>query len=123
MESGTGTGKSVAYLVPAILWASATGNKIVISTNTINLQEQLIQKDLPSLADCLGVEFRYCLVKGRSNYVCHRKLAILSNEMEDETSDDFRLAFAEFISELANVPTGSRSDFHLEAPGEIWDSV
>jgi len=123
MESGTGTGKSVAYLVPAILWASATGNKIVISTNTINLQEQLIQKDLPSLADCLEVEFRYCLVKGRSNYVCHRKLAILSNEMEDETSDDFRLAFAEFISELANVPTGSRSDFHLEAPGEIWDSV
>lgn len=123
MESGTGTGKSIAYLVPSILWASATGNKVVISTNTINLQEQLIHKDLPSLADCLGVEFKYCLVKGRSNYVCLRKLAILSNEMENEVRDDFRLAFAEFISELARVPTGSRSDFHLEAPGEIWDRI
>jgi len=108
MESGTGTGKSIAYLVPAILWSSTTGNKVVISTNTINLQEQLIHKDLPSLVECLGVEFKYCLVKGRPNYVCLRKLAVVSNEMEDETDDAFRLAFAEFISELAHVPTGTR---------------
>ncbi|NLJ59414.1 MAG: hypothetical protein GX338_00525 [Firmicutes bacterium] len=123
MESGTGTGKSIAYLVPAILWSSTTGNKVVISTNTINLQEQLIHKDLPSLVECLGVEFKYCLVKGRPNYVCLRKLAVVSNEMEDETDDAFRLAFAEFISELAHVPTGTRSDFHLETPDEIWDRI
>ena len=123
VESGTGTGKSIAYLVPAILWASNTGNKVVISTNTINLQEQLIHKDLPSLINSLDMEFRYCLVKGRSNYVCLRKLAMLSSEMEDEVDDDLRLAFTEFISELSQVTTGSRSDFHLEAPAEIWDRV
>ncbi len=123
VESGTGTGKSIAYLVPAILWASNTGSKVVISTNTINLQEQLIHKDLPSLINSLDMEFRYCLVKGRSNYVCLRKLAMLSSEMEDEVDDDLRLAFAEFISELSHVTTGSRSDFHLEAPVEIWERV
>lgn len=123
MESGTGTGKSVAYLVPAIMWASMTGKKVVVSTDTINLQEQLISKDLPSLAQCLGLEFRYCLVKGRSNYVCLRKLATFSREMEDEPDSTLRDAFADFISELAVVPQGSRSDFRLEIPSEIWDSI
>lgn len=123
VESGTGTGKSIAYLVPAILWASNTGKKVVISTNTINLQEQLIHKDLPSLASSLDVGFRYCLVKGRPNYVCLRKLAMLSSEMEDEANDDLRPALTEFISALSLVTTGSRSDFHLEVPVEIWNRV
>ena len=123
MESGTGTGKSIAYLVPAIMWACMTDKKVVISTNTINLQEQLIHKDLPSLTDSLGWEFRYCLVKGRSNYICLRKLALLSSAMEDDPDNDLILDFTEFISELANVPTGSRSDFDLEVPSAIWDTV
>ena len=123
MESGTGTGKSIAYLVPTIMWASMTGKKVVISTNTINLQEQLIHKDLPSLTDCLGLKFRYCLVKGRSNYVCLRKLTMFSRQMEDEPDYELRLAFTEFISDLTHVPTGSKSDFHQEVPGKIWDSI
>ncbi len=72
VESGTGTGKSIAYLVPAILWARTSGEKVVISTNTINLQEQLMYRDLPLLSGALGFEFRYTLVKGRSNYLCRR---------------------------------------------------
>jgi len=73
VEAGTGTGKSLAYLVPAIRWALANGERVIVSTNTINLQEQLVRSDLPLLAAHLGVRFRAALVKGRGNYFCLRK--------------------------------------------------
>lgn len=69
-EAGTGTGKSLAYLVPAILWAVRNDRRIVISTNTKTLQEQLFYKDLPLLEKVLGEPFRATLLKGRSNYIC-----------------------------------------------------
>ena len=74
IEAGTGTGKSLAYLVPAILWTLASRERLVVSTNTINLQEQLIRKDLPFLQRATGLDFRVELVKGRSNYLCKRRL-------------------------------------------------
>ena len=73
VEAGTGTGKSLAYLVPALLWAHSNKERVVISTRTINLQEQLIRKDLPFLQRTSGIEFYAVLVKGRSNYFCHRR--------------------------------------------------
>ena len=73
VEAGTGTGKSLAYLVPALLWARANQERVVISTRTINLQEQLIRKDLPFLQRATGIEFYAVLVKGRSNYFCLRR--------------------------------------------------
>ncbi len=73
IEAGTGTGKSLAYLVPALLWALSNGERVVVSTNTINLQQQLISKDLPLLQRASGLEFRAVLVKGRSNYLCLRR--------------------------------------------------
>ena len=75
VEAGTGTGKSLAYLVPAIHWSRQTGERVIVSTQTINLQEQLVAVDLPLLAVHLGVPFRAALVKGRGNYVCLRKTA------------------------------------------------
>jgi len=69
-EAGTGTGKSVAYLIPAILWALANGRRIIVSTNTKNLQEQLFYKDLPLLARALALPMRVVLLKGRGNYLC-----------------------------------------------------
>jgi len=87
-EAGTGTGKSLAYLVPAILFAVKNRERVVISTNTINLQEQLIGKDLPFLAKHLGVEFKSVLLKGRSNYLCRRKTDFAVTERDslfDET--------------------------------------
>src|SRR5690606_19825231 len=72
-EAGTGTGKSIAYLVPAIHWAQVNRERTVVSTNTINLQEQLVGKDLPFLRRALGVPFRFALVKGRNNYVSIRR--------------------------------------------------
>jgi ATP-dependent DNA helicase DinG len=74
VEAGTGVGKSFAYLVPAADFAVTSGKKSVISTDTISLQEQLVRKDLPFVSKILPDEFKFCLVKGRSNYLCLRRL-------------------------------------------------
>ena len=74
VEAGTGVGKSLAYLIPAILFALARKKKAVICTHTINLQEQLTQKDLPMLEVVLPVKFAFTMLKGRSNYLCSRRL-------------------------------------------------
>ncbi|MBN2707290.1 MAG: hypothetical protein JXR89_12745, partial [Deltaproteobacteria bacterium] len=73
-EAGTGVGKSLAYLIPAALWAIRRQQRVVISTNTINLQEQLLDKDLPVLIRDLGLPVKAVLVKGRANYLCRRRL-------------------------------------------------
>src|SRR5215813_12261992 len=74
VEAGTGVGNSLAYLVPAILFAVAQKKKAVVSTHTINLQEQLTEKDLPMLRQILPVEFEFTMLKGRANYLCTRRL-------------------------------------------------
>ena len=74
IEAGTGTGKSFAYLVPAILWAVKHKQRTVISTHTIALQEQLIQKDIPQALKILDVDIKATLVKGMGNYACLKKL-------------------------------------------------
>src|SRR5512136_1969352 len=74
VEAGTGVGKSLAYLIPAILFAVANAKKAVVSTHTINLQEQLTEKDLPLLERILPVRFKFTMLKGRQNYLCTRRL-------------------------------------------------
>src|SRR3954471_8736780 len=74
VEAGTGVGKSLAYLIPAILFAVRHKKKAVVSTHTINLQEQLTQKDLPMLEQILPVDFSFTMLKGRGNYLCTRRL-------------------------------------------------
>src|SRR6266403_2462729 len=74
IEAGTGVGKSLAYLTPAVLWAIEEHKKAIVSTHTINLQEQLLYKDIPILKKILPVEFEAALVKGRQNYLCPRRL-------------------------------------------------
>src|SRR2546423_5863812 len=74
VEAGTGVGKSLAYLIPAILYAVANKKKAIVSTHTINLQEQLIEKDLPMLEKILPVQFSFTMLKGRANYLCTRRL-------------------------------------------------
>ncbi|MFT7512192.1 MAG: ATP-dependent DNA helicase DinG [Candidatus Omnitrophota bacterium] len=74
VEAGTGTGKSIAYLVPAVMAALEQNVRVVVSTQTISLQEQLMHKDIPMLKHCLGRDFKAVLAKGRSNYICKRRL-------------------------------------------------
>ncbi len=80
VEAGTGTGKSIAYLLPAIHWAVQNGRRVLVSTNTINLQEQLAEKDVPDLQKILPFEFRAAVLKGRSHYVCPSRLQLMRRQ-------------------------------------------
>lgn len=122
IEAGTGTGKSLAYLVPSILWAVRNNQRVVVSTNTINLQEQLIKKDLPFLARNSSIEFKAVLVKGRSNYVCLRKLEQVEAEpslFPDEASEELT-AIIEWSKACQD---GCRSDLSFTPRHSSWEEV
>jgi ATP-dependent DNA helicase DinG len=122
-EAGTGVGKSFAYLVPSILFAVRNRKKAVICTHTINLQEQLFEKDLPLLAGILGVEFSFAMLKGRSNYLCTRRL---QRAMQQAGSLFTTPEVAELrrIWEWSRTTTdGSLSDFDLEPDPSVWEHV
>jgi len=87
VEAGTGTGKSMAYLLPAIAWACTNGDKVLVSTNTKNLQEQLYRKDLPFLMELLPGRFEPALLKGRRNYLCVRRFVHLMRHFERELAE------------------------------------
>ena len=120
VEAGTGVGKSLAYLIPAALHALQNGDRVVISTNTINLQEQLLQHDIPALREVLvdagvlkeGAELRASLLKGRANYLCLRKwTAGYGANMADP--DFARLASAMLLW-LPETESGDRSELSLD---------
>lgn len=122
IEAGTGTGKSIAYLIPAILWAAQKGEATVISTNTINLQEQLISKDIPLLLKALGIKVKAVLVKGMSNYLCIRKL--------HDAQDEKLLLPPDEAAELEQIEKwgqrtndGSRSDLPFVPTPQTWERV
>jgi ATP-dependent DNA helicase DinG len=123
IEAGTGTGKSFAYLVPSILYALLNKERVVISTNTINLQEQLMHKDIPFLQKTLGRKFRGTIVKGRGNYVCHRKL-LSEIEHVDLFPDEDDYAVIKSIYEWsAKTRDGSLSDLNFVPHHELWERV
>ncbi|MGE5532299.1 MAG: ATP-dependent DNA helicase [Bacteroidota bacterium] len=101
VEAGTGVGKSLAYLVPSIIWARENGKPVIVSTNTRNLQEQLITSDLPLLAKALPVSFQAALLKGRGNYPCMRSLSWLITDAGGSLFWGERLALAHLVSWLA----------------------
>jgi ATP-dependent DNA helicase DinG len=121
VEAGTGTGKSVAYIIPAALWALHNQARVVISTNTINLQEQLINKDIPDVREALGVpELRATVLKGRSNYLCPRRLENFRRRGPD-TVEELRV-LAKLLVWLQFTRTGDRGEINLNGPveREIW---
>lgn len=123
VEAGTGVGKSFAYLVPLILAAKMRDTQAVVSTYTIGLQEQLIQKDIPFLERHLGVDFKAVLVKGRSNYLCLRRLA----RAEQMSGDLFRgdqSAELERLRAWSRVTKdGSLQELHEQPTNEVWNAV
>jgi DNA polymerase-3 subunit epsilon/ATP-dependent DNA helicase DinG len=116
VEAGTGTGKSMAYLIPAALWAIENDSRVVISTNTINLQDQLINKDIPDLQDALSLDLRAIVLKGRSNYICPRRLEILRRR-GPENEEELRV-LAKVLVWLEGTETGDRSEINLNGPLE-----
>jgi len=122
VEAGTGTGKSLAYLIPAVRWAQENGERTVLSTNTINLQEQLARKDLPLVQSIVG-DVRWALVKGRGNYISIRR-AFLAAEgqaslFEDDRAEEMR-ALLEWVE---STEDGSRSDLPFTPQNDTWDEV
>ena len=120
VEAGTGTGKSMAYLLPAALWALKNGQRVVISTNTINLQDQLINKDIPDLRDAMGINLSAAVMKGRSNYMCPRRLENFRRRGPDN-ADEIRV-LAKVLVWLQTSTTGDRNELNLNGPVErdIW---
>jgi len=116
VEAGTGTGKSFAYLIPAVEFALKNSTRVVISTNTITLQDQLIKKDIPDLAKALGSEVRATVVKGRGNYLCPRRLEGLRKN-GPENADELRV-LAKVLVWIHQGGTGDRSEINLNGPAE-----
>ena len=125
-EAGTGTGKSLAYLVPAILWSVKNDDPVIVSTNTKNLQAQLFQKDLPFLERALGGAFRYALIKGRSNYLCVRKFLMLLANAERELTAGQRFDILPLLTWLNGTETGDIAEnagFLGGMESELWGRV
>jgi ATP-dependent DNA helicase DinG len=117
LEAGTGTGKSLAYLVPAALWALANKSKVVVSTYTRTLQAQLVRDDLPMVQRALGPTFKHAVLKGRNNYLCRRKLEIAGRDAEGTA------ALRRVVDWAATTVTGDISDAGFEVDDETWDLV
>ena len=118
VEAGTGTGKSIAYLIPAIARALARGEKVIVSTATHTLQEQLLGKDLPFLREWLPWEFDAVLLKGRSNYLSLRRWRrYLSEPCHD--SDELRFKL-KVLAWLNKTDSGDRSELRLQGKEEVF---
>jgi len=120
-EAGTGVGKSYAYLIPAFYWALENKERVIISTGTINLQQQLCEKDIPAVERITGKKINYILMKGRQNYVCKRRLndaASILDLFEEESDELKKLAEWAAVTE-----TGDKSDLSFMPSENVWTKV
>jgi ATP-dependent DNA helicase DinG len=124
VEADTGVGKSIAYLVPSILWALKSVGKVVISTNTINLQEQLLFKDIPFLKHIIPYDFNAVIVKGRQNYICLRRFQrTLDEEKEFLLGSEYEEEIKYLQKWLRNTRDGTLQDIENQPPYQLWDDV
>jgi len=123
VEAGTGVGKSLAYLIPAIKFAVQTGRKAIISTHTINLQEQLMGKDIPIVRKLTGLDFSAVLLKGRGNYLCPARLKRAMDQTKElftSTEDDELKAIYDWSLETTD---GTMSDMDFQPSHKVWSQV
>ncbi|HHU36295.1 MAG TPA: helicase [Treponema sp.] len=120
-EAGTGVGKSYAYLLPVIEWALTNQERVVVSTGTINLQQQLMEKDIPAASGILGKKVKAVLMKGRQNYVCLRRLAEALEEKDffDEDLEELEQIFLW----AQTTQDGSKSDLPFLPRDSIWSRI
>src|SRR5881227_3335958 len=122
-EAGTGVGKSLAYLVPGILFAIEQHKKAIISTHTINLQEQLLYKDIPILKKILPVEFKAALIKGRQNYLCPRRLERAFQQANELFTGPEQNELNRLAEWSRTTRDGSLSDLSVEPDPKVWAQV
>jgi ATP-dependent DNA helicase DinG len=123
VEAGTGVGKSLAYLLPSVLHARRTGRKALISTHTINLQEQLLYKDIPLVRGLLAEEFEAVLLKGRQNYVCPTRLSRAAHHGGDLFTAEERPELERIREWAATTSDGSLSDLPFEPNPQLWAQI
>ena len=123
IEAGTGTGKSLAYLLPSIAWALRNREKVVVSTGTINLQEQLLEKDLPTLLRTTGLKFEATILKGRNNYLCKRKAKYTETHPEFLDLGEKDQQLAEIRAWIPTTREGSRDDLPFTPDDSVWERV
>ncbi|NTU62211.1 MAG: DEAD/DEAH box helicase [Chloroflexi bacterium] len=123
VEAGTGTGKSIAYLLPAIHWAVQNGRRVLVSTNTINLQEQLAAKDVPDLQKILPFEFRAAVLKGRSHYLCPSRLQLMRRQ--GPTNADELRVLTKVLLWLPSTVNGDGDELFIPNAAEraVWTRV
>lgn len=123
IEAPTGIGKSFAYLVPAIYYAITNGKKAIISTHTINLQEQLLHKDLPILQNILPIKFKAGLIKGKNNYICPKRLRRAMENSNILFEEDERLLLERINNWSKNTNDGTISDINFPINYNVWKDV
>src|ERR1700745_2400330 len=123
VEAGTGVGKSLAYLAPAIFFALERHKKAIVSTHTINLQEQLLYKDIPILKKVLSVEFDAALMKGRQNYLCPRRLERALESAKELFTGPEKSELQRLAEWASPTRDGSLSDLPLEPDPKVWTQV
>jgi ATP-dependent DNA helicase DinG len=126
LEAGTGVGKSFAYLVPALMWAQANSERTVVSTNTINLQEQLVGKDLPILARALATpdhEPTFALLKGWRNYLCLARLEQARGAQETLFETNRATELESIAAWATRSADGSLADLADDPSDDVWDAV
>src|SRR5881394_2039949 len=123
IEAGTGVGKSLAYLTPAVLWAIEEHKKAIVSTHTINLQEQLLYKDIPILKKILPIEFEAALMKGRQNYLCPRRLERALQQQNELFTGPEQNELTRLVEWARTTRDGSLSDLSVEPDPKVWAQV
>ena len=124
LEAGTGVGKSLAYLVPALRWSHQNGERTVVSTNTINLQEQLVKQDLPFLAKALTDQnVRFAMLKGWGNYLCLARLEQAQHAGATLFDDAHTPELHSLVQWAERTSDGSRADLPTPPRPEVWDEV
>lgn len=124
LEAGTGVGKSLGYLVPALRWAAANRERTIVSTNTINLQEQLVGKDLPFLQLALtDQQVRFALLKGWRNYLCLFRLEQARSAGASLLDDGMGKELASIAAWAERTADGTVSDLPTPPRSEVWDEV
>lgn len=124
IEAPTGVGKTFAYLVPAFFHACQTEKPVVITTHTISLQDQILNRDIPLLAKFLNVKIDAVVAKGRSNYLCLRKLNQIADMDQSLLPDDNITGdLGRLVSWAEKTKTGDHTDMNRPIPPQLWNAV